>query len=115
MPATNLAKVFGPTLLGYSVPDPGPNIVIEETRTQQKVVELLLEISNDYWGTFVTVPEESAENRFASPEKRMNSGSRRRSLLSFTPLQQRYLLLLLLMWKEWVQVFRRRGYIVVNV
>ncbi|RXG59810.1 Rac GTPase-activating protein 1 [Armadillidium vulgare] len=90
MPATNLSKVFGPTLLGYSVPDPSPNIVVEETRAQQKVVELLLKISSDYWGTFVTVPEESAESRFASPEKRLNSGSRRRSLLSFTPLQQRY-------------------------
>ncbi|KAB7503948.1 Rac GTPase-activating protein 1 [Armadillidium nasatum] len=77
MPATNLAKVFGPTLLGYSVPDPSPNIVVEETRTQQKVIELLLEISSDYWGTFVTGPEESAESRFASPEKRLNSGSRR--------------------------------------
>lgn len=37
MPASNLAKVFGPTLVGYSVPEPDPATMLTETRQQQLV------------------------------------------------------------------------------
>lgn len=37
MPASNLAKVFGPTLVGYSVPEPDPATMLTETRQQQMV------------------------------------------------------------------------------
>lgn len=37
MPLTNLAKVFGPTIIGYSVADPEPLQMINETKYQAMV------------------------------------------------------------------------------
>lgn len=37
MPLTNLAKVFGPTIVGYSVADPEPLQMINETKYQAMV------------------------------------------------------------------------------
>ena len=37
MPSSNLAKVFGPTVIGYSVPDPEPLQMINETKYQAMV------------------------------------------------------------------------------
>jgi Rac GTPase-activating protein 1 len=37
MPASNLAKVFGPTMVGYSSLEPEPMQMISETRKQQLV------------------------------------------------------------------------------
>ena len=37
MPASNLAKVFGPTVVGYSSLEPEPMQMISETRKQQLV------------------------------------------------------------------------------
>ncbi|KAK3885364.1 hypothetical protein Pcinc_010415 [Petrolisthes cinctipes] len=92
MPISNLAKVFGPTLVGYSAIEPDPATLVLETRQQQQVMEKLLEISSDYWNTFLDVPE---ENLF-SPE---NGGSllggmptttpRRRSIVTRGPLPPR--------------------------
>ncbi|XP_069683890.1 rac GTPase-activating protein 1 [Periplaneta americana] len=66
MPAENLAKVFGPTIVGYSTMDPEPMVMLHETKKQVAVVELLMSISSDYWANFVnadtgsvnTVPSE---------------------------------------------------------
>ena len=45
----NLAKVFGPTVVGYSVPTPQPMQMISETKPQQDVITALLEHNTDYW------------------------------------------------------------------
>ena len=37
MPVNNLAKVFGPTCVGYSTQEPEPMQMINETRKQQLV------------------------------------------------------------------------------
>jgi len=37
MPANNLARVFGPTLVGHSVPEPEPSQLISETKYQAMV------------------------------------------------------------------------------
>ncbi|XP_066959761.1 rac GTPase-activating protein 1-like isoform X2 [Macrobrachium rosenbergii] len=98
MPTSNLAKMFGPTIVGYSVPEPPPAIMVKETHPQQLVMEKLLEISTDYWSTFINVPEENMYDNFQS--KNVMSGGilgdlhtgnakRRRSILSRTPLQIR--------------------------
>lgn len=34
MPISNLSKVFGPTIIGYSSADPHPSNLISETRQQ---------------------------------------------------------------------------------
>lgn len=75
MPITNLAKVFGPTLVGYSCQEPSPKSMLTETKSQVavrylcqiyfhrlrgiivrfsfQIVENLLEIPSDYWANFV--------------------------------------------------------------
>lgn len=53
MPASNLAKVFGPTLVGYSSPDADAMTMLNETRKQASVVEALMELPNNYWNRFV--------------------------------------------------------------
>ena len=49
MSIDNLAKVFGPTIVGYSVVTPQPMQMIAETRPQQDVMTALLEHNTDYW------------------------------------------------------------------
>lgn len=42
MPISNLAKVFGPTVVGYSCEDPNPSNLINETRQQVQVIGKIL-------------------------------------------------------------------------
>ncbi|XP_012252065.2 rac GTPase-activating protein 1-like [Athalia rosae] len=53
MPINNLAKVFGPTLVGYSCQELSPNSMLSETKSQVAIVENLLKIPSDYWANFV--------------------------------------------------------------
>ncbi|KMQ87610.1 rac gtpase-activating protein 1-like protein [Lasius niger] len=52
MPISNLAKVFGPTLVGYTSKEPSLTM-LSETKHQVAVVENLLQIPSDYWATYV--------------------------------------------------------------
>ena len=49
MPLTNLAKVFGPTIVGYSVPDPEPLQMINETKYQAMVRAVPVKIIWKLW------------------------------------------------------------------
>lgn len=49
MPLTNLAKVFGPTIVGYSVPDPEPLQMINETKYQAMVRAVPVKIILEGW------------------------------------------------------------------
>ncbi|XP_035734167.1 rac GTPase-activating protein 1-like [Vespa mandarinia] len=53
MPISNLAKVFGPTLVGFSSQEPSPTSMLSETKNQVAIVESLLKIPSDYWANFV--------------------------------------------------------------
>ncbi|XP_034950890.1 rac GTPase-activating protein 1-like [Chelonus insularis] len=64
MPISNLAKVFGPTLVGYSSQEPSATSMLSETKTQAAIVEALLKIPSDYWANFVN-PE--GLNDFGTP------------------------------------------------
>ncbi|XP_033185778.1 rac GTPase activating protein tumbleweed [Bombus vancouverensis nearcticus] len=76
MPITNLAKVFGPTLVGYSCQKPSPNSLLSETSNQVAIVENLLKIPSDYWANFV------------NPENLNNIGTHRTGELQHTPSQE---------------------------
>ncbi|XP_068224481.1 rac GTPase-activating protein 1-like isoform X2 [Palaemon carinicauda] len=98
MPISNLAKMFGPTIVGYSVPEPQPAVMVKETNHQQLVMEKLLEISTDYWNTFINVTDEIMYDNFQSNnvlsggilgDLHTGNAKRRRSILSRTPLQIR--------------------------
>ncbi|CAL8340803.1 unnamed protein product [Merluccius merluccius] len=57
MDASNLARVFGPTLVGHAVADPDPMTILQDTSRQPRVVERLLKIPAAYWTQYV--PPES--------------------------------------------------------
>ncbi|CAG01858.1 unnamed protein product, partial [Tetraodon nigroviridis] len=52
MDVRNLARVFGPTLVGHAVPDPDPMTILQDTSRQPKVIERLLSIPAKYWDQF---------------------------------------------------------------
>lgn len=53
MDISNLARVFGPTIVGHAVPNPEPMTILQDTKRQPKVVERLLSLPVEYWGQFV--------------------------------------------------------------
>ncbi|XP_042262105.1 rac GTPase-activating protein 1-like [Thunnus maccoyii] len=52
MDVTNLARVFGPTLVGHAVPDPDPMTILHDTNRQPRVIERLLSIPGSFWSQY---------------------------------------------------------------
>ncbi len=65
MPEDNLARVFGPTILGYSSHE--PEAIISEGETQKCTMLALFKISTDYWTSFLQ-EKENLLPRFNTPE-----------------------------------------------
>lgn len=61
MPMENLARIFGPTIVGYSSPDPDQNTIFTETIIQFNVMKNLMTIPTEYWNQFVAVEVLPAE------------------------------------------------------
>lgn len=55
MPIDNLAKVLGPTIVGYSSETLTNEVVFTETAQQAKVMEYLLRLPTGYWKSFIHV------------------------------------------------------------
>ena len=55
MPLTNFAKIFGPTIVGYSSAELEENKIFAETQIQYSVMFSLLSIPTDYWSKFVNL------------------------------------------------------------
>ncbi|XP_063071062.1 rac GTPase-activating protein 1-like isoform X1 [Engraulis encrasicolus] len=53
MDATNLARVFGPTIVGHAVPDPDHMTLLTDTQRQPRVVERLLSLPGGYWRQYL--------------------------------------------------------------
>ncbi|MCI4387576.1 hypothetical protein PGIGA_G00075790 [Pangasianodon gigas] len=58
MDVTNLARVFGPTIVGHGVPDPDPMTILQDTKRQPRVVERLLSLPLEYWSQFMMVEQD---------------------------------------------------------
>uniref|UniRef100_A0AAQ5Z422 Rac GTPase-activating protein 1 n=1 Tax=Amphiprion ocellaris TaxID=80972 RepID=A0AAQ5Z422_AMPOC len=89
----NLARVFGPTIVGHAVPNPEPMTILQDTKRQPKVVERLLALPVDYWGQFVMAESEQPNlnhliienaNCYATPER--GTGLTKLSLFMLGPL-----------------------------
>lgn len=52
MDVNNLARVFGPTLVGHAVPDPDPMTILNDTNRQPRIIQRLLSIPASYWSCF---------------------------------------------------------------
>ncbi|XP_048347663.1 rac GTPase-activating protein 1 [Sphaerodactylus townsendi] len=61
MDVGNLAKVFGPTIVGHAVPDPDPMTLLQDTKRQPKVVERLMSLPVEYWNQFLMVEQENID------------------------------------------------------
>ncbi|GFY48751.1 rac GTPase-activating protein 1 [Trichonephila inaurata madagascariensis] len=59
MPLENLAKVFGPTIVGYSSAEPADSRMLTETKQQCQVMQKLLMLPADTWQNILNV--ESSE------------------------------------------------------
>ncbi|KAA0707286.1 Rac GTPase-activating protein 1 [Triplophysa tibetana] len=62
MDGYNLARVFGPTIVGHAVPDPEPMTILQDTKRQPKVVERLLGLPVEYWSQFMISENERGHN-----------------------------------------------------
>ncbi|KAK2851810.1 hypothetical protein Q5P01_008086 [Channa striata] len=78
MDISNLARVFGPTIVGHALPNPEPMTILQDTKRQPKVVERLLSLPVDYWRQFVMAENEQPNlnhliienaNCYATPER----------------------------------------------
>lgn len=70
MDVMNLARVFGPTLVGHSVPDPDPMTILQDTTRQPRVVERLLRIPASYWSQFAFPDNVGLDHR--TPDHRVS-------------------------------------------
>ncbi|THD23491.1 Rac GTPase-activating protein 1 [Fasciola hepatica] len=52
----NLAKIFGPVIVGYSCPEPQLMQTVNETRTQKAVVKLLFNVPDHIYSTILSNP-----------------------------------------------------------
>lgn len=64
MPASNLARVFGPSLVGNSSPQLPPAEIINEIRVQHLIVENLIKIPSSFYLKFLDVNENEQERLF---------------------------------------------------
>uniref|UniRef100_A0A8C4R322 Rac GTPase activating protein 1 n=2 Tax=Eptatretus burgeri TaxID=7764 RepID=A0A8C4R322_EPTBU len=62
MGTSNLARVFGPTLVGHATADPDPNTMLQDARRQPMVIERLLSIPMDYWSRFLMMNKENCDS-----------------------------------------------------
>ena len=54
MSVSNLSKILGPTIVGYSTADPQPEEIMKEVGAQASTMEKLINIDTDYWNTFLS-------------------------------------------------------------
>ncbi|XP_071750559.1 rac GTPase-activating protein 1-like [Centroberyx gerrardi] len=62
MDVNNLARVFGPTLVGHAVPDPDPMTILHDTNRQPRVIERLLSIPASYWSQYAHPDNTAMDN-----------------------------------------------------
>ncbi|XP_059475625.1 rac GTPase-activating protein 1 [Neocloeon triangulifer] len=98
MPIGNLAKVFGPTIVGYSTDDMDAMRMVTETRMQQNVMTELLNIPSDYWANFLNKESEqltTPKSLFQTPSSaslRRQSSLNKPGFFTNTPRSARMLL-----------------------
>jgi Rac GTPase-activating protein 1 len=76
MPFANIAKVFGPTIVGYSSADPDQEKMMTETYIQALVMEGLLNVPTQYWSQFVDVGPSSSDEQQQQQQQSTNDATR---------------------------------------
>uniref|UniRef100_A0AAQ6A6D5 Rac GTPase-activating protein 1 n=1 Tax=Amphiprion ocellaris TaxID=80972 RepID=A0AAQ6A6D5_AMPOC len=78
----NLARVFGPTIVGHAVPNPEPMTILQDTKRQPKVVERLLALPVDYWGQFVMAETQNRNHQLNKTPSSSSLSQRMKSTLT---------------------------------
>ncbi|XP_031610199.1 rac GTPase-activating protein 1 isoform X1 [Oreochromis aureus] len=70
MDQNNLARVFGPTIVGHGMPEPSPSTILRDTNTQLKVVCRLLSLPEDCWRRILIgqIPPPSSTSKMGQNE-----------------------------------------------
>jgi Rac GTPase-activating protein 1 len=63
MPLTNFAKIFGPTIVGYSCAEPDQHMMFAETQIQYSVLLALLSMPIDYWHKFIALDQPTRQEQ----------------------------------------------------
>ncbi|KAL9966808.1 hypothetical protein ACROYT_G024930 [Oculina patagonica] len=75
MSASNLAKVFGPTIVQNSSNNLEPMQMLQEAKWQPKVVERLLSMPVDYWNQFINIEDENVRSPPYNPSTHHTDGT----------------------------------------
>ncbi|XP_055842223.1 rac GTPase-activating protein 1 [Episyrphus balteatus] len=68
MPIENISRVFGPTIVGYSSPDPDQHAIFTEIHMQFSVMQNLMKIPSGYWTQYVDFDKENTRTNNGSSE-----------------------------------------------
>ncbi|XP_077978803.1 rac GTPase-activating protein 1-like [Glandiceps talaboti] len=79
MPAGNLAKVFGPTLIGHACAEPSHVEILSDLKKQERVMAQLLKMPQDFWNAYASANIENDviynRNAMATPESKPTPSS----------------------------------------
>ncbi|XP_077359703.1 rac GTPase-activating protein 1 [Festucalex cinctus] len=70
MDQKNIARVFGPTLVGHGLSAPSPSTIVRDTNTQPKVLCCLLSLPENYWRRVLSVQAASSRKATKQAEER---------------------------------------------
>lgn len=59
MDRNNLARVFGPTVVGHSISEPSPLMIMQDTPRQAKVISRLLSLPASFWNKILSNNQEN--------------------------------------------------------
>ncbi|XP_026521382.1 rac GTPase-activating protein 1-like [Notechis scutatus] len=82
MDCHNLARIFGPLLVGHSTPSPSPLLIMEDTPRQCLVVSRLLALPFKFWKHFI---EEEQENLVPSVHQSIVMNEQEASTVQLSP------------------------------
>ncbi|XP_032073466.1 rac GTPase-activating protein 1-like isoform X2 [Thamnophis elegans] len=82
MDCHNLARIFGPTLVGHSTPSPSPHAIMEDTPRQCLAVSHLLALPLKFWKHFI---EEEQENLVPSVHQPIVMNKQEASTVQLSP------------------------------
>ncbi|XP_074519606.1 rac GTPase-activating protein 1 isoform X2 [Halichoeres trimaculatus] len=75
MDQNNLARVFGPTIVGHRMSEPSPTTIMRDTNTQPKVIRRLLSLPEAYWRRVLSGHmDQTSTSSFGTHNKDAGSG-----------------------------------------
>ncbi|KAF1373454.1 hypothetical protein PFLUV_G00239020 [Perca fluviatilis] len=74
MDQNNLARVFGPTIVGHGMSEPSPTTIMRDTNTQPKVICRLLSLPQAFWRRVLSVHTDHISSSNTAPCSSQDQG-----------------------------------------